>query len=244
MDSLSITLITIIVFSFFSAFIKGRRKDRCLKKIDDFFVHIYNGKEKIIWGRTEVESNALVIDFESEDKNSNKNFFLYKNEFKNMQLILRLHKYFDEDKKRKRDKLYKKLVNPGFFSKFQRKLGNVFSSAKDAISEIINTIIMAAKNMGPLKSISSGTNQLDKLKEESVNTITGNSYEPIWERYIGKNVIVEAFEDKSIEMKGVLVEYSQNYICLFDATIDGIDEEGAHDLLINRSYGTTRHVVK
>ena len=76
-------------------------------------------------------------------------------------------------------------------SKFQRKLGNVFSSAKDAISEIINTIIMAAKNMGPLKSISSGTNQVDKLKEESVTTITGNSYEPIWERYIGKNVIVE-----------------------------------------------------
>jgi len=40
-----------------------------------------------------------------------------------------------------------------------------------------------------------------------------------------------------------LVEYSQSYILLFDSSINGLDEEGPHDLLISREYGTIRHVL-
>ena len=74
MDSLSLTLVSIIVVSFLSAFLKGRKKDRCLEKVDNFFIHIYNSKEKTIWGRVEVESNALIIDFQQTDKVEKKNF--------------------------------------------------------------------------------------------------------------------------------------------------------------------------
>ncbi len=243
MDSLSITLISIIVVSFLSAFIKGRKKDRCLNKIDDFFVHIYNSKEKSIWGRVDVESNALIINFEEKDQTSNKNFILYKNEFKNMQLILRLHRYFDAIQKKRRDKLLDKVLHPGIFSKLKRNLGNVFATAKDAVAEIVNTLMATAKNMGPMKALSGQAKYVDKLKDDSLSSLTGNAFEPIWERCIGKKVIVEAFDDNMVKMEGVLVEYSQNYICLFDASIDGIEEEGAHDLLVSRAYGTIRHVV-
>ncbi len=154
MDSLTITILSIIVVTFVSAFIKGRKKDRCLKKINGYFIHIYNSKEKTIWGRSEVESNSIVIDFENNTDSVKKKFILYKSEFKNMQLILRLHSYLDKNQKIKRDKILKKVLNPGLFSKLKRKLGNVFATAKDAVNEIINLLMASAKTMGPMKALS------------------------------------------------------------------------------------------
>ena len=243
MDSLTITILSIIVVTFVSAFIKGRKKDRCLKKINGYFIHIYNSKEKTIWGRSEVESNSIVIDFENNTDSVKKKFILYKSEFKNMQLILRLHSYLDKNQKIKRDKILKKVLNPGLFSKLKRKLGNVFATAKDAVNEIINLLMASAKTMGPMKALSSQEKHVDRLKDDSMGNLTGNAFEPIWEKCIGKQVEVEINEDDSLQIEGVLVEYSQSYILLFDSSIKGLDEEGPHDLLISREYGTIRHVL-
>ena len=243
MDSLTITILSIIVVTFLSAFIKGRKKDRCLKKINGYFIHIYNSKEKTIWGRSDVESNSIVIDFEDNKDSVKKKFILYKSEFKNMQLILRLHSYLDKSQKIKRDKVLKKVLNPGIFSKMKRKLGNVFSTAKDAVTEIINLLMSSAKTMGPMKVLSSQEKHVDRLKDDSLGNLTSNAFEPIWEKCIGKQVEVEINEDDTLQIEGILIEYSQSYILLFDSTIEGLDEAGPHDLLISREYGTIRHVL-
>jgi hypothetical protein len=244
MDSLSITLLVIISTSFIGAFLKGRNKDRCLAKFDDFFVHIYKGKEKTIWGRIDVVSNAVLVYFEKQDGKSNKNFILYKHEFKSMELILRLHAHFDETQKLRRDKLLKRTLKPGLTSIIKRKFGVVMSTAKDAVLEVINALMSSMKSVGPMKGMGDQTKHLDKLKDDSVATMTNNSYEPIWERNIGEAVVVEAIDDENFEFKGTLVEYSQNYILLFDATIGGMDVAENHDLLISRDVATIRHIVK
>ena len=244
MDSFSITIITIISVTFLSAFIKGRKKDRCLKKIDGYYVYVYNSKEKIIWGRSEIESNSIIIDFETAKKSDNKKFILYKDEFKNMQLIMRLHKYFDEKQKLKREKLYNKILKPGFISRFKRKISNIFATTKDAVTEIINLFIASAKTMGPMKVLGAQSKQIDKLKNDSLTNITSNAYEPIWERYIGKCVEIEILEDKLINITGILVEYSESYILIYDSIIEGIEQEEPHDLIISRNYGTIRHILR
>lgn len=238
MDSFSITIISIVVVSFFSAFINGRKRDRCLKKINGYIVDIYNAKEKIIWGRTEIESNSITIEFDSKKKK----FILYKNEFKNMQLIFRLHSHFDQKQKEKHSKVYNKILNPSLHSKLRRKLSNTFATAKDAVAEIVNVFMASAKTKGPMKSFTAQTKQIDRLKNDSLNTITSNAYEPIWEKHIGKSVEIEIFEDESINISGVLAEYSQSYILIFDAITEGLGTTDAHDLLISREYGTIRHV--
>ena len=243
MDSLTITILSIVVVTFLSAFIKGRKKDRCLKKVNGYFIHIYNSKQKTIWGRAEIESNSIVIDFENSNELTKKKFILYKNEFKNMQLIILLHSYLDKKQKLKRNRILKKFLRPGIFSKVKRKLGNVFATAKDAVNEIINLLMASAKTIGPMKSISPQGKHVDRLKDDSMGNLTGNAYEPIWEKYIGKKVDVEIKEDKSLKIEGVLVEYSQSYILLFDSSIKGIEYDGPNDLLISREYGTIRHVL-
>tara|TARA_B110001452_G_scaffold254082_1_gene245320 strand:+ start:2852 stop:3589 length:738 start_codon:yes stop_codon:yes gene_type:complete len=243
MDSLTITILSIVVVTFLSAFIKGRKKDRCLKKVNGYFIHIYNSKQKTIWGRAEIESNSIVIDFENSNELTKKKFILYKNEFKNMQLIILLHSYLDKKQKLKRNRILKKFLRPGIFSKVKRKLGNVFATAKDAVNEIINLLMASAKTIGPMKSISPQGKHLDRLKDDSMGNLKGNAYEPIWEKYIGKKVDVEIKEDKSLKIEGVLVEYSQSYILLFDSSIKGIEYDGPNDLLISREYGTIRHVL-
>ena len=243
MDSLTITILSIVVVTFLSAFIKGRKKDRCLKKVNGYFIHIYNSKQKTIWGRAEIESNSIVIDFENSNELTKKKFILYKNEFKNMQLIILLHSYLDKKQKLKRNRILKNFLRPGIFSKVKRKLGNVFATAKDAVNEIINLLMASAKTIGPMKSISPQGKHVDRLKDDSMGNLTGNAYEPIWEKYIGKKVDVEIKEDKSLKIEGVLVEYSQSYILLFDSSIKGIEYDGPNDLLISREYGTIRHVL-
>ena len=126
MDSLTITILSIVVVTFLSAFIKGRKKDRCLKKINGFFVNIYNAKEKIIWGRAEIESNSIVVDFEENLNQPNKKFLLYKNEFKNMQIIVRAHKSFDVTQISKRERMLKSVLKPGFITKIRRLLSYFF----------------------------------------------------------------------------------------------------------------------
>ena len=158
-----------------------------------------------------------------------------------MQLILRLHSYFNPKQKTKRDKVIKRVLNPGFLGKIKRKLGNFFATAKDAVNEIVNLLIASAKKMGPMKALPSQAKHVDRLKDDSLGNL--NSFEPIWERYIGKKVEVEVFEDESLKITGILVEYSQTYIFLYDATIEGIDEKGAYDILISRDYGTIRHII-
>ena len=78
MDSLTVTIIAIVLVTFLSAFIKGRKKDRCLKKIDGYFIQVFNSKIKTIWGKAEIESNTIVIDFESNETDAGKKFILYK----------------------------------------------------------------------------------------------------------------------------------------------------------------------
>ena len=46
MDSLTITILAIVIITFLSAFIKGRSRDRCLKKMDGHLIKVYNSKEK------------------------------------------------------------------------------------------------------------------------------------------------------------------------------------------------------
>ncbi len=243
MDSLTITIITIIIVTFLSAFFKGRKIDRCLKKINGYFVQVYNTKEKSIEGMAEVASNSIVIEFDDEKASKNKKFILYKNEFKNMELILRLHGFFDEVQKSKRDQIFKKAINPGLLAKLNRKLRNVFATAKDAVNEIIGLLLTSAKTMGPIKALSSQEKQVNKLKDDSVGSLTGNAFEPIWEKCIGKRVGVEIKEDDTLKVEGTLIEYSQSYILLFDSSIAGLAQEEPHDLLVSREYGTIRHII-
>ena len=241
MDSLTITILSIVVVTFLSAFIKGRKKDRCLKKIDGFFVNIYNAKEKIIWGRAEIESNSIVVDFEENLNQPNKKFLLYKNEFKNMQIIVRTHKSFNPTQISKRERMLKSVLKPGFITKIKRRFRNVFATAKDAVNEIVNLLL--SKTMGSVKSISSQSKQIDRLKEDSIENLSSNAYEPIWEKYIGKTVEVEVFDDEDLTVTGVLGEYSQAYIFLYNAAISNTIENEPLDLIISRAYGTIRHVL-
>ena len=241
MDSLTITILAIVIITFLSAFIKGRSRDRCLKKMDGYLIKIYNSKEKIIEGIAEIESNSIIVDLVDEQKS--KKFIVYKNEFKNMEMISRPFGNFDKSQVQERDKVLKKVLKPGPFSKLKRKFGNFFATAKDAINEILNLFLASFKTMGPMKTISNSSNQLDKLKGDTLGAINGNSFEPIWEKYIGRNVEVEVLSDENFKISGLLGEYSQAYIFLFNATIAEPIESESVDLIINRSYGTVRHVI-
>ena len=158
-----------------------------------------------------------------------------------MQIIVRPQATFDKIQILKREKMLKNVLNPGILTKFKRRLRNVFATAKDAVNEIVNLLL--SKTMGSVKTISLQTKHIDRLKEDSLANLSSNSYEPIWEKYIGRSVEIEVFNDDEFKIYGVLGEYSQEYIFLYDVSITDLEVSGPTDVLISRTYGTIRHVL-
>ena len=97
--------------------------------------------------------------------------------------------------------------------------------------------------MGPMKTISNSSNQLDKLKGDTLGAINGNSFEPIWEKYIGRNVEVEVLSDENFKISGLLGSIPKPiYFFIMQPFTEPLESESV-DLIINRSYGTVRHVI-
>ncbi len=68
--------------------------------------------------------------------------------------------------------------------------------------------------------------------------MTAYAHEPVWERYRGQNVILEALNGSGLAFEGVLVEYSQTYILLFNSGQEG------RDVLVRRDQATVRHILR
>ena len=85
---------------------------------------------------------------------------------------------------------------------------------------------------------------MGSFKDNSLNNYTGESHQPIWEKYIGKHVILEQIiDDNKQEYVGVLKEYSADYILLFD--VDYMKERKTQkaDIIFPRINSIIRHAI-
>ena len=107
MDSLTITIIFIILSTVIGAFIKGRMRDKCLLDFAKDLVNIELTGGKVIWGILRLEATGLEIKYkepylDKDDNHIETSFVLYKNEYPNVQCIVRFLDCMDDKSKTKR----------------------------------------------------------------------------------------------------------------------------------------------
>ncbi|MCD6174643.1 MAG: hypothetical protein J7K65_02605, partial [Planctomycetes bacterium] len=123
-----ITIIFIVLSTFVGAFIKGRKKDKCLKAFRGFIITLEDVSGKRIWGRLDVEATGMELTYTQEhddtDGHIESSYMFYKYEYGNISALIRYHDYLSEENLKHRDEELKKTYHPGWLQRSRRKIAN------------------------------------------------------------------------------------------------------------------------
>jgi len=248
-DTFAITIIFIVLATVIAAFIRRRRKDKCLKDFSNYMVTLEKTDAKAIWGKLSVENTGLELIYPErhidEDGHDETSYILYKYEYPNIAALIRYHDELSESGKKKREKELKRTYHPGMLQRLKRKIQNIFKTVRDSVMEVVNILISQAKRATPAGAVlTSQDKYISQVKQELMDSV-GTSYEPLLERYIGNRVVLELIKgDKIFEYCGVLKDYTAEFVEIMDVNYRVKDEEPARtaDLVVLRKYGIVRHL--
>lgn len=247
-DTFTLTIISIIVITVVSAFFKGKNKDKCLCDFSGFLINLEETSGKLVWGNLRVEHTGMEFVYPKEHKDTQghieSSYILYKQEYPNIQTLIRFHDSLDEESKVKRLKDLKKTYHPKFMRRVKRKSMNLFKTVKDSMMEVVNLLIGQAKKGALGTALNSQDKYVSHLKNELVNSV-GTSFEPLLERHIGRKVVAELVKgDKLYEYSGVLKDYTSDFIEVMDVDYKVKEEDPFKkaDLIIPKRQGIVRHL--
>jgi len=252
MDSLTLTIIFIILSTAVGAFIKGRMRDKCLLNFAGDLVNIELKNGKVIWGILELEATGFELKYKMPylDKNNNiieTSFVFYKNEYSDICCIVRFISDMDDRSKKRRTIFLDRAYSQKRLGRVTRKIRNIFATIRDSIMEVISLFMGRAKQMMPAKKVLSSQGKYVSQMEEGVFSSLKTSFEPLLEKHIGKKVILQlSKEGKIVEYLGVLKGYTPEFIELMDLDYRCCkkDEVRKADIIVPRSLGLIRHLSK
>jgi len=229
-----------------------RKRDRCLKYFNREPVIILMQSGKWLWGRFIAYPKAMELVFEKPVKDASghikSSYVLYTPEVDGIKKIIQPPPKAGTKEHVRWQKEIKRIANPSIFRRVRRWIWNVFNTLRDAISQSLSMVIGSMKKATPIGQVSGA----DKRAGEIGNTLLGtvpNSYEPVLEKYLSKQVIVEILEnDEVVEFAGLLQEYSGKYLLLrnvaFQPDVDiGTPLPDRFDIIFPRSKALVRHCV-
>lgn len=247
----ALTILFIFLSTIVAAFIRGRKRDKCLKAFRGFMVTLEDVKGKRIWGRLRVENTGIELMYPQKhadaDGHIESSYMLYKYEFGNVQAMIRFHDQLSEENVKKREAELKRTYHPSCWRRWRRKLMNIFRTIRDSIMEVSNVLMSQAKKATPAGSLLSTQDKyVSRMKNELIGSVE-TSYEPLLERYIGHRVVAEFLRGETlVEVPGVLKDYTAEFIELLDVQYwdaDGITFKKA-DIIIPRKRTAIRHLAE
>ncbi|UCG57013.1 MAG: hypothetical protein JSU70_19380, partial [Phycisphaerales bacterium] len=245
----AITIIFIVLATGVAAFVRRRSRDKCLRDFQKNIVTLEERSGKIIAGKLRVENTGLEFVYPEKRKDENghakASYILYKYEYPNIAAVIRFHDELSEANKKGRDADLERTYHPGFWRRLCRKTVNVFRTVRDSVVEVINLLIAQAKKGTPAgKVLATQDKYVSDMKQNLVGSV-GTSYEPLLERYIGHEVVLQMLKDDQVlEYSGVLKEYTAEFVEVMDisyATKAGEPGRTA-DVVVPRQWGIIRHL--
>lgn len=244
-----ITIIFIVISTVIAAFIRGRKRDKCLKSFGGFMVTLEDTSGKYIWGQLRVESTGMELiyssTYEDPDGHIESSYMIYKYEYGNISAVVRYLDMLSAQKHNEREKELKRVFHPNWLRRWRRKTLNVLKTVRDSIMEVSNVLLAQAK-----KTTTAGgllTTQ-DKYVSQMKNEVIGSvetSYEPLLERYIGHRVVAEfVHKNQPVELVGVLKDYTSEFIELLDVQYwySETGDRKKADVILPRKRAVVRHL--
>ncbi|TET33050.1 MAG: hypothetical protein E3J72_17875 [Planctomycetota bacterium] len=219
----ALTLLFIFASAILGAFLSARARDKCLKDFHRYSVTLEDKTGNIAWGCLRVFSTGFELEYETEYQNTDSHvessYVVYENEYINIYTLYRYHDQLTSRDKRRRLRQIKRTYRPSLLWRLGRKIRNAFNTLRDAFTKSIDAFIGQAKKGSTLLAAQGG-----KVSEMGKGVIShvGNAYDPILERFVGKQVVVEITRDgKTQEYPGILKEYTSKFLELLAVRLPG-----------------------
>jgi hypothetical protein len=201
-DTFAITIVAIIIFTVFTAFIKGRSKDKCLREFAQNVITLEEKSGKVIFGKLHVENTGLELVYleKLKDKSGHveTSYILYKSEYPNVQVLIRYHDDLSEENQNKRQKELERTYHPKALRKLNRKIQNFFKTVRDSVMDMVNLLISQAKRASGVGAVMASQDKyVSQMKQQLVGSI-GTAFEPLLEQHIGKTVVLELIRGDTI----------------------------------------------
>jgi len=211
-------MLLLFIAATITAIATRRKRDRCLKYFNREPVMILMESGKWLWGRFNAYPKAMELAFEHPEADETgykkASYVLYTPEVDGIKKILQPPPRSGTPEHEKWKREIERIANPSLLRRLRRWLWNVFNTLRDAVSQSLGMLIGSMKKSTPIGKVAGA----DKRAGEIGNTLLGtvpNTYEPVLEKYLSKQVIVEMLEDgQVIEFAGLLQEYSGKYLLL------------------------------
>ena len=134
---LTITIAFIVLATLVGAFVKRRSRDRCLKDFAGYLVTLELTAGKTIWGKLRVENTGFELVYENLHKDTQghdeASYILYKQEYSNIQALIRFHDQLSDANRIRRDKDLEKAYHPGLLKQLARKIKYIFKTVRDSV---------------------------------------------------------------------------------------------------------------
>ncbi|MEX2668412.1 hypothetical protein [Candidatus Uabimicrobium amorphum] len=212
-NAVALSIVFIFLSALFGFFIKARSVDKCLKDFNNFSITTEMTDNSIAKGVLHLYHTGMELVFrQKEDTNTNYDKFsqiLYATEYANIKCVYRYQSELTEINKQKREKSIKRTYKPGLLRQVLRKMRNILGTFRDAISQSFHLILGQLKQ----RTLKQQNKHLKNIGE-SIVEYSGNIYDPILEKFIGRHIVIETVEKK--EYFGIFKEYSKNYLQLLN----------------------------
>ena len=246
-----LTIVFVFLSGIIAAFIKGRKRDKCLKAFNGFMITLEDASSKYIWGKLRVEATGMELLYQQShtdgDGHIESSYMIYKYEYGNIGALIRYHDYLSEEGRKERDTELKRTYHPSWPRRMRRRIANIFKTIRDSVMEVSNVLLSQAKKTTGAGSLLSTQ---DKYVSQMKNQVIGSadtSYEPLLEKYIGHRVVAEFLhKDQPVEMTGVLKDYTAEFIEMLDVkywTGNGDNRKDA-DIILPRKRAVVRHLAE
>jgi hypothetical protein len=245
-----ITIIFIALSTFVGAFIKGRKRDKCLKAFRGFIITLEDVCGKRIWGRLNVEATGMELTYtqahNDTDGHIESSYLLYKYEYGNISALIRYHDYLSEENLKRRNTELERTYHPSWLRRTRRKIANIFKTIRDSMMEVSNVLLAQAKKTTGAALLNTQDKYISQMKNEVIGS-TDTSYEPMLEKYIGHRVVTEFLQkEQPMEMAGVLKDYTADFIELLDVEYwtGKENERKKADVILPRKRAVVRHLAE
>jgi hypothetical protein len=213
------TIALIFLLTLLGGAIHGLTRDRCLRSFRGFHVTLVKTNGRVVWGRMHLERTGMELVYPAsalEDDPPKASYLLHAAEYPQIQTIFRYADNLDEAERKRRDADIATSFHPGPLRTGGRWLRNALGSATDTLRDVLSLVVGRVQTAGKDYVAAEGTDTLKKLGGNVLADV-GSTYDPLLERHIGRQVVVEVMEgDEVHEHVGIFKEYSPDFIQLLD----------------------------
>lgn len=248
-------LILIFASALLAAVVKRYSKDPCLKVFHKSFVFVRMKDGRWISGHCSIYPNCLELRYQTPEPlgpYEMLTYVLYEPNLESIDRVLRPSPQPESSERTEWDLEIHRLRHPSFLRRAKRRIRILFNILRDAFTQAFSVLFGVVKRRTRLSAIPVDEGKVGEMGRTLIGAVP-NAYEPILEKYLGRQIIVETPRgDTIVQQSGVLQEYSAKYILVRDVDLlpegppkvcDSLSDH-QFDVAFPRSINWVRHLAR